>query len=110
VNPNISLDTPILERDIWHENSETSDSAPKWNPYYVAYASAHGESPEKMLDADSIKYEGGCMTGFILWISEQCKKFKKEHPEAMVDNYTIGDRDAWGRFLNEAGRITGGQA
>lgn len=41
----------------------------EWNPRYIAYAEAHGRSPEEQLAADRVAYPGGCMAGFILWCS-----------------------------------------
>ena len=39
-----------------------------WNPRFVAYASAHGRTPEAMLEHDTEAWPGGKMCGFILWI------------------------------------------
>ena len=38
-----------------------------WNPRYLAYASAHGKTPEAMLDADTA-YRSSDKIGFKPWI------------------------------------------
>lgn len=40
-----------------------------WNPIYLAYATAHGRTPEAQLEAD----RGGNMIGFILWVSRRAR-------------------------------------
>lgn len=42
-----------------------------WNPYYVAYAAAHGRCAEDMAAFDRERYPGGQMAGFILWMSQR---------------------------------------
>ena len=81
-----------------------------WNPRYVAYASAHGQTPEDMIQRDREKYPGGSMCGFILWISDMYNKFFKEHPEHFFTSengkrpIAIMDQDAWTKFLQEQAR------
>lgn len=65
------------------------------NPVYVAYAKAHGCTPEDMLEHDSNAWPGGCMCGFMLWVSEQKQKFWKACPSAFLDRYTINDVGKW---------------
>lgn len=40
------------------------------NPTYVAYAAAHGRTPEQQLAHDHEAWPGGVMCGFILWVSK----------------------------------------
>lgn len=47
----------------------TPRAAADWNPYYVAYAAAHGKTPEEMLAHDTTAWPGGKMAGYILWIN-----------------------------------------
>lgn len=55
----------------------TSDAAMdrvRWNPRYVAFARAHGRTPEEQAQFDDTKWPGGCMVGFQLWISQQLRE------------------------------------
>ncbi len=74
-----------------------------WNPNFLAYAQAHGREPQAMIDADAIKYPGGKMCGYILWIMRQEKAFRTAHPEAFC-GFNISDLKAWGWWLQAAGR------
>ena len=79
----------------------------KWNPYFVAYAKAHGRTPEAQSAADDGAYRGGCMSGYMDWISRRKAAFVKYHPEACFLNewgrlVGIVDHAAWGRFLEES--------
>lgn len=49
----------------------------RWNSRYVAYAKAHGRSPEAMLEHDEEQWPGGKMAGFILWIRERWAEWRK---------------------------------
>ena len=71
------------------------------NPNYVAYARAHGKTPEEMMAYDTDAWTGGCMCGFIIWISEQKTAFFKIRPDAFWDRNTIGDIEAWCAFLQD---------
>ena len=70
----------------------------KFNPRYTAYASAHGKTPDEMLEHDRAEWPGGCMCGFLVWISGLLTKFRKSHPEAFVGDH-ISDQEAWTRFI-----------
>lgn len=48
-----------------------------WNPRYVAYAAAHGRTPEAMRDHDAQAWPGGPAVGFMLWISENLQAWGK---------------------------------
>jgi hypothetical protein len=70
-----------------------------WNPRYVAYAKAHGKTPEQMMEQDGMDYPGGCMAGYIVWIGEQTETFRARNPEAFLNRHTIGDQSAFTTFL-----------
>jgi len=40
----------------------------QWNPRFVAYAKAHGRTPEEQAKQDEKDWPGGCMVGFSQWI------------------------------------------
>lgn len=43
---------------------------------YVAYCRAHwAATPEAMLARDEAVWPGGCMTGYILWITRKWRKW-----------------------------------
>jgi len=69
------------------------------NPRYAAYAQAHGRTPDEMMEHDRAAWPGGCMCGFIVWMSEQTQAFWKACQNAFLDRYTIQDQGAWTAFL-----------
>jgi hypothetical protein len=46
-----------------------------WNPRYVAYARAHGNTPEHQSALDRERFPGGRMAGFMAWLGEQYRAF-----------------------------------
>lgn len=71
----------------------------EYNQHYIAYAQAHGKTPDDMMGYDVATWPGGCMCGFLLWISSRKQEFWDEQPQAFVDRYTIHDHNAWTVFL-----------
>jgi len=69
------------------------------NSRYAAYAMAHRKTPEAMMQADEAAWPGGCMTGFILWIDDQRRRFIALHPEK-ANGSDIRNYEAWDDFLN----------
>jgi hypothetical protein len=45
------------------------------NSRYVAYAAAHGETPDGMLATDRERWKGGNMTGFTIWIDGKWREW-----------------------------------
>ncbi len=65
---------------------------------FTAYATAQGRSPDDQIKHDKTKYPGGCMCGFILWMSERLRAFKTKHPEHCIGD-VIRNHDAKCAFL-----------
>ena len=72
------------------------------NPRYAAYAKAHGKTTHAMMEHDCVAWPGGCMCGFMSWISQKKQAFWKACPAAFLDRYTIHDQDAFTKFLQSA--------
>jgi hypothetical protein len=63
-----------------------------WNPRYVAYAKAHGRTPDEQLRHD------GSMAGFINWIAHQWTDYCQSRGLPPGYQYTESlheDFDAW---------------
>jgi plasmid stabilization system protein ParE len=61
-NPKLmAVVTEIMGRAVYQRIRATKRPA-GWNPRYVAYAKAHGATPDEML-----KRDGGKMTNFLCW-------------------------------------------
>jgi len=45
------------------------------NPRYIRYATVHGNTPEEQMEKDKVRWPGGCMCGFILWIDQAMRAF-----------------------------------
>ena len=76
-----------------------------WNPRFVAYAAAHGRTPEAQSDHDRQEWPGGMMVGFMLWMSDRQRDFLAAHPEAFFVGWNgrrseIQDFAAWDAFLS----------
>jgi hypothetical protein len=52
----------------------------KWNPRFVAYAMAHGRTPEEQLAHDEVAWPGGKMCGFLLWSSRKIEAWRASLP------------------------------
>ena len=48
---------------------ERQPAQPEYSTRYLAYCAALGRSPDEQLAYDREAWPGGCMTGFILWVS-----------------------------------------
>lgn len=69
----------------------------KFNPFFVRYARDNGNTPEKQLILDDLGYPGGCMCGYIIWISQKLNQFRTESPESFMGNNP--KLDAWKEYL-----------
>ena len=50
-----------------------------YNPRFIAYAEAHGRTPEEQIAADRVEYPCSCMAGFISWMAPIIHAFEKVH-------------------------------
>lgn len=66
---------------------------------YVAYAAAHGMSPEEMLAADAARYPGGKMAGFLIWMKQQWSAWAKAHGRDSRAPKTAADHASFDSFL-----------
>jgi len=73
-----------------------------YNPRYVAYAKAHGKTPEQMLAHDDKQWPGGIMCGFILWIRERIFAFVKEQPEIACCKVCAPHKPEFDKFLRKS--------
>lgn len=69
----------------------------KWNPRYVAYAWAHGNTPERQLELDDANHPGGIMTGFIIWNRQRLDEFRRISPNSFIGSGLVNHTgyDAW---------------
>lgn len=75
----------------------------EWNPRYVAYAQSQGRSPAAQIKYDQKQWPGGCMAGYILWISKMRRLFYKVSPRSFCGNH-IADQSGFTQFVeSEAG-------
>lgn len=77
------------------------------NPRYVAYAKSQGRTPEQQFEHDQNEYPDGAMIGFILWISETRREFKKQHPACFLHDKIV-DQWAWDAFINSKAEESNG--
>lgn len=73
------------------------------NQNFIAYAKAHGNTPERQLGLDHEAFPGGVMVGFMLWINAMRTRCWRERREIMFDRNRIGNVDAWVAFLQGCG-------
>lgn len=79
-------------------------SSPEYQPRYIAYCKDQGRSTEDQMDHDSLKWPGGVMCGFILWISNRWATWKKENnwpPHAVVSETQHTAFDKWLGISND---------
>lgn len=70
-----------------------------WNPRYMAYCHAHGETDaDKMLARDDERWPGGRMCGFILWTQARWSEWRRlmgYGPHDPIDDYDHRTFDLW---------------
>jgi len=70
----------------------------EFNPRYAAYAKAHGNAAEAQLEHDTLVYPGGCMCGFILWITEAWGSF---YAETKTNRWTHNRHELFDNWLSD---------
>lgn len=74
------------------------------NPRYVAYARAHGRTPEAQLRQDRRDWPGGSMCGYVLWNTSHLRDFSFINRNAFCPSgsgVTLIDHDAYDQYLYE---------
>lgn len=69
-----------------------------YQPRFIAYATAHGRTPDEQIEQDRIDWPGGVMCGFILWMSDKWNEWRKLNGLAARDPLFDSDHasfDAW---------------
>lgn len=56
----------------------TQSQTNEYQPRYLAYCRARGYDPEVMLQRDREQFPGGCMAGYINWISNLWNVWESE--------------------------------
>lgn len=72
------------------------------NPRYIAYCTAHGNTPEQQAAADEIAYPGGRNCGFILWMSVKLSAYKKSLGRKWYDSLTTAEIAEFDRLIGAA--------
>ena len=94
--------TPLDKNENTEELSEDREER-KINPLYTAYAKSQSMPAEEVLVRDWEQYPGGCMTGFILFVSDMKRKFWEVCPEAFFCKQpgSLVGIEAFHRFVAE---------
>lgn len=71
----------------------------EWNWRYLAYCQAHGRAPEMQLAADAIRWPGGKMAGFMLWIQAQWIAYAARRGLPRYSINLMTDQKGYDRFL-----------
>lgn len=62
----------------------------QWVRPVVLFALAHGRTPEEQLAADDVRWPGGVMCGYLLWISQAQQRWNAEKKrDASVPNFAV---------------------
>jgi hypothetical protein len=69
---------------------------------YVAYATAHGKTPDAMLAADRESWPGGSMVGFTLWMDARWREWLEMHKDRRRSALTDADHAAFDAWLGDA--------
>lgn len=90
-------------------NNTATATTQDYQPRFIAYARACGNTPEAQLVADDSAWPGGCMTGFILWIGGKWNEWKSETQWGGIV-LTNEDHTAFDNWLLTDTPVAGGTA
>lgn len=67
------------------------------NPRYLCYCRANGHTSDEQMAVDSEHWPGGKMCGFMLWIAERLRQFKRLQPGAFLHGNLVEHAafDSW---------------
>ena len=55
-------------------------------------------TPEEQLKIDEKQWPGGVMCGYVLWINEKLKEFRKISPDSFI-GFNLSDQKEFDNFL-----------
>jgi len=70
-----------------------------FQPRYIAYAAAHGRTPDDMIAYDADRYPGGIMAGFILWIGDRWREWRAVNGRRADDVLSDADYASFDRMI-----------
>lgn len=72
---------------------------------YVAYAKAHGMTPDEMMEYDRIRCHGGVMCEYIIWICNKLAEYREINQSAFIGS-GLRCHDVFAIGHNRAGSTT----
>lgn len=78
----------------------------KWNPRYIAYCKVHAKSPTSMLEHDEIKWPGGRMCGFMLWLGGRWREFARQKKAIFSAPFVHQNGAEFDRWLERVENLT----
>lgn len=80
------------------KNAAVDSNQSDLNPRYVAFARAHGRTPDEQAAYDEARWPGAVMCGFMLWMDQVKQAFRDASPGSFIGS-SIADQDAWDAFI-----------
>lgn len=74
-----------------------------WNPRFLAYATSRGMTPEAALEHDREAYPGGVMCGFVLWINDRWKEWRRARGVPSLSVLGESDHADFDKFIGCGG-------
>lgn len=69
---------------------------------FQSYARSHGLTPEAMLDRDRETFPGGCMAGFITWVTQRWAAWDASRGQKDVRHRMADEHEAFDAWLEAA--------